>query len=628
MNVKLLIILLAFLLFMIFFFLFDFIALNGKIKPNNEHGSARWATKKEIKKQFQKEKISKIKDVGFPICFNNFLSKMWIDKESPHWLLLGSTGSGKTATVLVPICSFVSFALNGKSVCITDPKGEVYHLTSQMFKNRGYKVLTLDFRNPEYSNKNNPLLSIINEYEKHIKNEELFMTCVDSIQKEYYNNLSISALAESNKLIMTVAESIFSDNTTSDPFWINMAKKTLEGLIAFYLEEYKIKKIRKEQITLPSIKKFQNSLMIESNLLRFKQYINLKPYGSKSKDDLLPIINTSDNTYKSIMAVFDDKMAIFDDINVGNIISESDFNLEDLGKEKVALYFIVPDESQIYYSLITLIVSILYQNLVTLSLQQVNKRLPIDVLFLLDEFANCSPFPNISSMVSVSRSRGMSFYFFIQSFAQLEFKYRKEVAEIITDNCCLAYLKTNSMETAQKISKMLDKKTIKSRSISESFNSSYKSLNHSTNLISRDLLTADEVKQLYHKIIIFPLVGHPFLRKTIVYNKFSCYMPGEYIRTKRNLNNLDSTFYNIEDIFKNDRDLNKNFTFIKEKIQNIFKTSYNTFIEKKGNECVLVIKFNFPYTKIELLKLRTLLNKEKLKANIVNDLYIEISANQ
>lgn len=76
MNVKLLIILLAFLLFMIFFFLFDFIALNGKIKPNNEHGSARWATKKEIKKQFQKEKISKIKDVGFPICFNNFLSKM------------------------------------------------------------------------------------------------------------------------------------------------------------------------------------------------------------------------------------------------------------------------------------------------------------------------------------------------------------------------------------------------------------------------------------------------------------------------------------------------------------------------------------------------------------------------
>ena len=66
-----------------------------------------------------------------------------------------------------------------------------------------------------------------------------------------------------------------------------MAKKTLEGLIAFYLEEYKIKKIRKEQITLPSIKKFQNSLMIESNLLRFKQYINLKPYGSKSKESII-----------------------------------------------------------------------------------------------------------------------------------------------------------------------------------------------------------------------------------------------------------------------------------------------------------------------------------------------------
>ena len=113
-----------------------------------------------------------------------------------------------------------------------------------------------------------------------------------------------------------------------DPFWNNSAKNLLEGLIGFFLEEKKIENIRRDQITMTSIRKFQNSSMEEKNLKNFKKYIEQKEYGSKSKDSLTSILSASDNTFKSITAVFGEKMALFDDINVANVTSSNSFDFD------------------------------------------------------------------------------------------------------------------------------------------------------------------------------------------------------------------------------------------------------------------------------------------------------------
>ena len=68
------------------------------LKINNEHGSARWSTKNEIQKNFVKEKIGKINEAGFPIYYSKNNKFVYFDRETPHWLYIGSTGSGKTAT--------------------------------------------------------------------------------------------------------------------------------------------------------------------------------------------------------------------------------------------------------------------------------------------------------------------------------------------------------------------------------------------------------------------------------------------------------------------------------------------------------------------------------------------------
>lgn len=521
-----------------------------KLKNNNEHGSARWATVKEIKNNFRKEKVDNIQESGFPVYFSKNNKIVWFDMNTPHYIFLGSTGSGKSATAVIPECSFIATAKKKKSVFITDPKGEIFSTTSQMFQDEGYKVLTLDFRNPSLSNHLNILEPIIKEYEEFTNNEKLVKLSDNENDKMKYQNNAIEHLAECNQLINSVSTMIMADNTAKEAFWNNSASDLLYGLIALFLEDYADGKIKREQITLSSIKKFQNSSMANKNLKVLIRYVERKPYGLKSKDKLIPIITTSENTYKSITSIFNERMTLFDDINVENITSTSDFDFDILGKTPTVLYCCVPDETKIYYSLISIIVSLIYKRLVLLCNNETSKRLPCELVFLLDEFANTPPLSDIETMVSVARSRGMNFQFFLQSFAQLDNLYGKEVSQIIQDNCGLAYLKTNTQETAEAISKRLGNKTIETNSLNYSMNFFNSSGSKGTNLIARNLMTADEVKQLHYKTIIFPTIGYPILRNTVVYGEFSCYRKGMIERNSRPLKRLVNTYFTVEQLFQ------------------------------------------------------------------------------
>ncbi len=547
MSIELIIVLALLILFIVVFMFVEPLFSKHKVKSNHEYGSARFSTFNEIKKNFKKEKISNIKESGVPMWFSKDYKYVWFDKETPHYTYLGSTGSGKSVTAVIPMCSFIATAKKKRSVFITDPKGEIFNTTSKMFKDNGYNVLTLDFRHPEMSNHFNILEPIIKEYEKYIDYEK--KSIVSKKDRVKYNNLAMTSLAETNRLITSLATMIMQEKTQQkDPFWNNSARNLLEGLIGFFLEEYKKNNIKRNQITMTSIRKFQNSSMHEKNFNKFKAYIDKKDYGSKSKDSLTSILNASDNTYKSITAVFGEKMSLFDDVNVANVTSDSDFDFDLLGKEATALFIIVPDEDKVYFTLVTIIVGLLYKELVKLANSKENKKLPVQIDWLLDEFANCPPLADIEALVSVARSRGMRFHFFIQSFSQLDNVYGKEVAQIILDNCGLIYLKTNTQDTAEQISKRLGKTTISSSSISQSLSLLDYNGNKSTSLMARDLLTPDEVKQLHYKTIIFPIIGYPIFRDTVMYNKFSCYEKGEIERKINSLKQLDNTYFTVEQI--------------------------------------------------------------------------------
>ena len=552
--------LILFFIIIIYFYIIEPRFLNTKLKNENQHGSARFATFQEIKTNFDKEDLNNIKNVGVPIFFNKSLNKIWFDKITPHYVYLGSTGSGKSATAVIPLCTFIANSKNKRSVFITDPKGEIFSTTSKMFQDNGYKVLTLDFRKPTFSNKINILEPIINEYENYIKYEKLQIKEDNKSKILKYSNESNLCLAEANRLIKSLSNMLVKDNSEQkDPFWNNSARSLIEGIISLFLEEYKNNKINRNQITMTSIRKFQNSILKDDNLELLKKYLNSKDYGTKSKDNLTPVLNSSESTIKSIFAVAGEKLSIFDDINVANIMSSSNFDFDVLGKYPTVIYLIVPDEDKTYYSLITIIVGMMYKILVKSANNNEEKRNKYGIEWILDEFANCPPLLDIEAIVSVARSRNMRFHFFIQSFSQLNNVYGKEISQIILDNCGLVYLKTNTEETAEIISKRLGEHTIISNSISHSVSINNFNGNKTTSLIARKLMTPDEIKQLHYKTIIFPIIGYPIFRDTIIYTKFKCYKKGYINRIENVLCELKDTYFTVENLKVSENNLiNKN----------------------------------------------------------------------
>lgn len=638
-----------------------------KLENKNEHGSSKFADMKEIEKTFIKEDLNNINSVGFPVWYNKKNGKftdVYFDNKSPHFLLIGSTGSGKSVTVVIPECFMFATAKEKHSVVVTDPKAEIFNATSKVFKDNGYDVITIDFRNPNKSNKINIMQPIINEWKEycHYNKIMLFLFAhflkknkikldsfddkkylikvkekynledylIDIIEnnrndindiimnkkmydvkyfddsskngillKDYllsksneeiilmireYQNLSSKHQAESNRLVISLADLIFVDKETNDKFWINSAKQLFIGICGIFLEDYQNGLISENKINISSVKKFQNSSLIKENQTFLQRNVNSRKYGSLSKDYLTSILSAAENTYKSITAVFGEKMAIFDDLNVENVTSTNEFNFTDLGSKPTALYIIVPDEDRAYFQLVTIIIGMLTKDLTRFANLPENKgQLPIMVEWILDEFANCPPLNSIETLVSVARSRRMRFQFFIQSYGQLSQVYGKDVASIIQDNCALVYLKTNTVETAEIIAKKLGKATVETHSMSKSTDIMKVGANKTTSLMGKELLTATEIISLKYKTIIFPTISNPIFRDTYLYSDlFPQFKNLSGIdRETKVLKRVTSNYYTVEELRKKSEVKSENK--LDEATKNI-QMQFNQTIQREVNK--------------------------------------------
>lgn len=706
-----------------------------KLKNNNEHGSSKFADIKEIKENFDKEELNNINTSGFPVWYEKEKGKfknVYYDNKSPHYVLIGSTGSGKSITVSIPICIQFATAKEKHSVVLTDPKAELFKTTGKIFEDNGYNVVTIDFRNPTKSSKINIMQPIIDEWkehciydknmmfflsyfiksnkiligkmfsnkkyqeqiidkyklvdyiieviknnqeelEKNIKNKKYFdnysyMEYTSEKLKGYLNNLSNLEIldkikemqnnssnhqAEANHLVISLANLIFTEKESKDPFWINSSKQLFIGLVGIFLEDYKKGLIDENKINIASIKKFQNSSLIKENQMYLQRNLNTRSYGNLSKDYLTSILSSAENTYKSVTAVFGEKMSIFDDLNVENITSISEFNFTDVGRKPTALYIIVPDEDKSYYQLVTIILGMLIKDLSKFAnMPENNGMLPVKVEWILEEFANMPPINDIHVSVSVARSRGMRYIFFIQSFAQLDQIYGKEIASIIIDNSALCYLKTNSVECAQIIEKKLGRATITTNSLSTSTDPFKVGGNQTTSLLGRELLTANEIISLKYKTIIFPVFGNPIFRDTYMYSDLYPKYKKVAIceRETKVLKRLTDNYYTVEKLREYyDKESNNKEKVITRKIitssQRQTKNKMRRIIENvNGENNVISLLNNLKdwFTNriineikddddVYTLEIATLLNKMdliRLKKLFTNDITVEIASNK
>ena len=396
------------------------------IGGKKEKGYSKWSTDKEFKNGLSVVNIRDEKTDAAGIPLYSKKGKMWVDNGEDHYLVMGATGSGKTVIVAKPMIKLL--AKHNESMILTDPKGELYEETAELLKAEGYNIITLNFREPQHGNAWNP------------------MSLPYQLYKEGNTDKAIELLDD---LALNI---LYEEKSSGDPFWEKTAADYFTGLALGLFEDG-----TPEQINLNSL-----NLMCSLGEERFggpnnnyiKEYFNGKDPSKPAYINASGTVFTADETKQGIIATFKQKIKLFSSReNLSEMLSYSDFDMRDIGRNKTAVFLIVQDEKKTLHPLATIFIKQCYETLIDVA-QESGGKLPFRTNFILDEFANMPPLKDVTTMVTAARSRLIRFTFIIQNFAQLTQVYGKENGDTIRGNCNLVYLISSEIAALEEISKM------------------------------------------------------------------------------------------------------------------------------------------------------------------------------
>ncbi|HEY5583724.1 MAG TPA: type IV secretory system conjugative DNA transfer family protein, partial [Ruminiclostridium sp.] len=342
----------------------------------------------------------------------------FIDDDT-HVLCIGATRSGKSRTLVIQ--SICNLGLAGESLIISDPKGELFQYTSAYLKRLGYNVIVLDFKNPLRSQRYNLLQPII-----------------DAVDDDN--------IPQATECVWDLV-SILVGEAKGEKIWTNGEASTIACAIMSVVFDNKEGGKRKYQ-TLTNVYFFIAEMCKPvGKKMPIVEYVKELPENHPAK----PLVAISEiapeRTRGSFYTAALTTLKLFTSSYINAMTNSSDYNPKDLGREKTALFFVLPDERTTYYSIASILVLQHYIQLVNESDSR-GGRLKKRVNFLLDEFGNFASIPNFDTLLTVGGGRGMRFNLFLQDFAQLESKYDENVAKTIKGNCQVwDYLQTDNEET-------------------------------------------------------------------------------------------------------------------------------------------------------------------------------------
>jgi len=399
-------------------------------------GYSRWAKKSEVKKQLKKVDPRAYTADAAGITVINDGKYLWVDDGEAHNIVVGSTGSGKTQIVVFPMVH--SLAKKGESMIITDPKGEIYEQTANMLKERGYNIVLLNFRNPQNGNAWNPMGLPYKLYQEGNIDKSI----------ELLDDLALNILYEEK-------------NGNADPFWEKSAADYFTGLALGLFED-----ATEEQVNLNSMN-LMSSLGEERfggpNNNYIKEYFNSKDPSRPAYVNASGTVYSAEDTKQGVLSTFKQKVKLFSSRdNLSEMLSHSDFDMHEIGRQKTAVFMIVQDEKKTLHPLATIFIKQVYETLIDVA-QESGGKLPYRTNFILDEFANMPPLKDVTTMVTAARSRLIRFTFIIQNYAQLTQVYGKENAETIKGNCNIMYLISSELQALEELSKLCGEKKSKEK---------------------------------------------------------------------------------------------------------------------------------------------------------------------
>ena len=495
-------------------------SIKSKTVGDGQHGSARWATKSEIKRVYRhipftpdkwraqakngvkptyrltnrKKSIEEKLPQGIIVGCKGGKKKTtaMVDTGDVHALMIGAAGVGKTAYWLYPCIEYA--CASGMSFLSTDTKGDVMRNYGGVAKEYGYNVSVIDLRNPTKSNGNN-LLNLVNKYM--------------DLYKEYPNQLAYKAKAEkyakiiSKTIILSGAESAsFGQNA----YFYDAAEGILTAtilLVAEFCEPQKrhIVSVFKiiQELLAPSEKRNKN---------QFQELMALLPNDHKAKWFAGAALNASDQSMASVMSTALSRLNAFLDSELEQILCfDTEIDAETFCSEKSAIFIIMPEEAPTTFFMISLIIQQLYREILAVADEEGGK-LKNRCIFFCDEFGTLPKIQDAEMIFSASRSRRLQIVPIIQSFSQLDKNYGKEGEEIIVDNTQLTIFGgfAPNSPSAEVLSKALGTRTVLTGSVNKGKNDPSESLQ----MTERPLMSADELKAMPKgQFVVMKTGAHP-----------------------------------------------------------------------------------------------------------------------
>ena len=528
-------------------------AIKSKTVGDGQHGTARFATKSELRKtykyipfepkvwrkQAKKGKLKLPQGVILGVKKKKGQDIALVDDDDVHTLMIGAAGCGKTAYWLYPNLEYACAA--GMSFLTTDTKGDLYRNYGNIAKEYyGYDVAIIDLRNPTKSDGNN-LLHLVNKY-------------MDAY-KENPEDISLKAKAEKYAKIIGKTL-IFSDGDAAsygqNAFFYDAAEGLITSVILLIAEF-----APPEQRHIVSVFKLIQDLLAPSGVKgknQFQLLMEKLPPDHKTRWFAGAALNTSEQAMASIMSTAMSRLNAFLDSELEQILCfDTAIDAEKFCSSKCAIFIVLPEENPATYFMVSLLLQQLYREILTVA-DENGGKLNDRVMFYMDEFGTLPAISSAEMMYSASRSRKLSLVSIIQSYKQLEKNYGSEGADIIKDNCqvTIAGGFAPTSGTADEISKSLGSRTVMTGSVSRSKNDPSQSLQ----MTDRPLMTADELKSMRKGNFIVMKTGtHPFISKLKLFYKWGIDFDTEQYTVKDkgtrkvHYTNKDIIEENILDVF-------------------------------------------------------------------------------
>lgn len=451
------------------------------------HGTSGWMESKRMKEVLE---IGCLPEMSATI-FGKLPSGEYVGMKDLHGMnkniiLYGAPGTGKSRGFFMPF--IMSAVKRGESLLLVDTKAEFYELFSKTLEEKEHYFVQA-------------------------------YNLLDLLASDGWNFMTDSS--KNTNLVQNVAEVIIR-NTSSDSekndFWATAEKNLLMALILYvqsltYPGSDTLLPI--EERSLGTIYKILSTTNVNELDAKFRalppEHPALPPYGIFRQ--------APHNIWGNIFIGLGSRLNIFQNKLVDSITKHSEIDLTRPGREKCAYFCIISDQDSTLQFLSSMFFSLLFVELFDFARQQPNRRLPVCVNFVLDEYCNIDLLDS-KKIWSVARSRNINIQAATQGIAQLSNRYpHNEWQEIVGDADYQVFLGCNDVMTAEYISKLCGDTTVRVSNTSSPMPPLFSPLLTSTRPYTqtetsarRPLMLPDEIRRLPKDQLILIMRGEQPLK--------------------------------------------------------------------------------------------------------------------